>query len=291
MPTKSHTQSGFALILAILALMLLTFLGLTLSATTSTELQIATNYRWGQQAYYNAEAGIEAAKIVLRNVQNNWNSILPTARTGTWAPQTALAGHNCKASQASCAPASVRPPVPVDPVMNASRNWEGAECDRDFGIGYGAVLDDFPAVPLANGQVPAAGPYQNVTSFQGLPVNGAFTLWVRREIVMKANGEYQDFSPLSGPTAGPEPGLTLVLTSEGVAPVPANAASAAFMPRAVRVLQVKLLFAAPGSPCDQAGGNSGVTASGANMNACPPLGGDINDPTGGAGRKADTGAR
>ena len=43
-------ESGFALVLAILSLMLLTFLGLTLATTTSTELQIATNYRWSQQA-------------------------------------------------------------------------------------------------------------------------------------------------------------------------------------------------------------------------------------------------
>ena len=61
-------QAGFALILAILSLMLLTFLGLTLAATTSTELQIATNYRWSQQALYNAEAGLEAAKLLLAQV-------------------------------------------------------------------------------------------------------------------------------------------------------------------------------------------------------------------------------
>src|SRR5262249_9994972 len=38
---KTRSDSGFALIVAILALMLLTFLGLTLAMTTSTELQIA----------------------------------------------------------------------------------------------------------------------------------------------------------------------------------------------------------------------------------------------------------
>ena len=42
---------GFALILAILA-HAPEFLGLTLATTTSTELQIATNYRWSQQARY-----------------------------------------------------------------------------------------------------------------------------------------------------------------------------------------------------------------------------------------------
>ena len=284
MPTKSHTQSGFALILAILALMLLTFLGLTLSATTSTELQIATNYRWGQQAYYNAEAGIEAGKIVLRNVQTNWASILPTPRANTWAPGNALVADNCKTGGSGCAPAGAPPRA-------ATRHWEGAECDTNFGTGYGAVLDDFPAVPLANGQAPGPGPYENVTNFLGNRVNGAFTLWIRREIVLRENGQYQDYSQFSGPLAVPESNLTLVLTSEGVAPAPGNVASAAFMPRAVRVLQVKLLFAAPGSPCDQAGGQGGNTASGSNMNACPPLGNDINDPTGGAGRKADTGNR
>ena len=60
---RAAGEGGFALILAILSLMLLTFLGLTLAATTSTELQIATNYRWSQQALYNAEAGIEAARV------------------------------------------------------------------------------------------------------------------------------------------------------------------------------------------------------------------------------------
>ena len=50
-------EGGFALILAILALMLLTFLGLTLATTTSTELRIATNYRWNTQALYNAGGG------------------------------------------------------------------------------------------------------------------------------------------------------------------------------------------------------------------------------------------
>ena len=71
-------ESGFALILAILALMLLTFLGLTLATTTSTELRIATNYRWNTQALYNAEAGIEAGKRVLQTL--NWDAALPACR-------------------------------------------------------------------------------------------------------------------------------------------------------------------------------------------------------------------
>ena len=78
---KRRGERGFALILAILSLMLLTFLGLTLATTTSTELQIATNYRWSQQALYNAEAGLEAARIVLSDplvadVAAQWQIVL-----------------------------------------------------------------------------------------------------------------------------------------------------------------------------------------------------------------------
>ena len=51
------SEAGFALISPSSPLMLLTILGLALATTTSTELQIATNYRWSQQALYNAEGG------------------------------------------------------------------------------------------------------------------------------------------------------------------------------------------------------------------------------------------
>ena len=86
-------ERGFALILAILSLMLLTFLGLTMATTTSTELQIATNYRWSQQAVYNAEAGLEAARIVLSNsadVSTQWTAQLPPAAHDVVGPGAAL---------------------------------------------------------------------------------------------------------------------------------------------------------------------------------------------------------
>ncbi len=55
---RADEEQGFALVLAILALLLLTFLGLTLAVNTTTELQIATNFKWSQQALFNAEAGV-----------------------------------------------------------------------------------------------------------------------------------------------------------------------------------------------------------------------------------------
>src|SRR5512134_2636913 len=88
---RRSLEGGFALVLALLALLLLTFLGLTLAVTTSTELQIATNYRWSEQSRYVAEAGIEAGKIMLRETVS-WENLLPAPRSVAWTGNTAPGG-------------------------------------------------------------------------------------------------------------------------------------------------------------------------------------------------------
>ena len=92
---------------------------LTLATTTSTELQIATNYRWSQQAFYNAEAGIEAAKRALATA--DWSVVLPAPRTTpTWL-------------------GNVNPGAPMGTAT--ARNFENWACDqRGNGAGYGRVL-------------------------------------------------------------------------------------------------------------------------------------------------------
>ncbi len=110
-------EAGFALVVAILSLMLLTFIGLALAATTSTELQIATNYRWSQQALYNAEAGLQAGKLFLMNM--DWANILPPARVGTWT------------AAAPAGPVATR--NRTDAFGNPSRNFYSGYCDRRYG--------------------------------------------------------------------------------------------------------------------------------------------------------------
>src|SRR6187431_1668115 len=140
-------EAGFALILAILALMLMTFLGLTLATSTSTELQIATNYRWAVQAQYNAEAGIEYGKSLLRVM--NWSLILPPPRQGNsdagcqFAPKTYAARCWWPATTVPALPLQPPPYSRMDAHGNPTRNFENSACDKyGGGMGYGVVLDD-----------------------------------------------------------------------------------------------------------------------------------------------------
>jgi hypothetical protein len=229
-------EAGFALILAILALMLLTFLGLTLAATTSTELQIATNYRWSQQALYNAEAGLEAAKIVLSRVADSatyWDAVLGPPRAAPW---TAAA-----------------PPAPGPPVNARDYMHSGCQGDRG-GVGYGRVLTELGA------------PYQDVSNFMGQPLNGAFTIWVRRALSINNLGQYTDDVD----------GSTVVVTAEGTAPFTGAAAGSAFVRanQAVRVLEVRysLELSESGDACnDRQSAQVGQGPAGDNFNPCAIL--------------------
>lgn len=230
-------QRGFALLLAIMALMVLTFLGLTLAVTTSTELQIATNYRWGQQAYYNAEAGIEAGKALLRTI--DWNAVLWPPRAPAWMP-----------------PAGTAPTMSGRPDAwgNATRNYEMGACDnRGAHAGYGVVLDDGSA----------EAPYQFKTTVFGQQLNGAFTLWVRRQLISDPNG-YIDSTAND----------VLVLTSEGVAPFDGGSANTVFgqTNRAVRVLEF-VIGRQPNNQglCGTRGGQAGGGPDGAGFSGCDPI--------------------
>lgn len=224
----ARRESGFALILAILALMLLTFLGLTLATTTSTELQIASNYRNAQQAFYNAEAGIEVGKRVLRNF-TSWGALLPAPR-GVAGVATGYGINN--------------PPLwgnaRVGASGEASRNNENMGCDAWGGEGYGVVLD-----PLNT-----AFPYQNIFQYQGAAnaLQGTFTIWVRREVI---------FDPASGLPKDQDKNEALILTAEGTAPYTVAGTAYSQRNRAVRVLEAYVDLQA--WKCEQGNqeGNSG----------------------------------
>jgi hypothetical protein len=236
-----RSEAGFALVLALLTLMMLTFLGLTLATTTSTELQIAQNYKWSQQAYYNAEAGLEIAKRFL--LQQTWTIILPSARTTT-----------AQMTVGSAMPAWTL--ARTDTAGNPSRNWEDSDCDTNNGyqgVGYGVVLD----------HENFAFPFQNVSTYFNQPLSGSFTVWVKRAVTIQNDGTIVD----SGSDS------SLVLTSEGTAPFVGAAASSAFgvRRRAVRIVQVQLDKIDPGDCEKDFGGQIGGGALNANYDACKTI--------------------
>ena len=67
-------ERGVALVLALMAVLLLSALGFALVATTSTELLIASNYRNGQEGLYAADAAAERALAELPAVAG-WNTL------------------------------------------------------------------------------------------------------------------------------------------------------------------------------------------------------------------------
>ena len=247
-------EQGFALILAILSLMLLTFLGLTLATTTSTELQIATNYRWSQQALYNAEAGLDAARVILSSpglvdASTGWRGTLPAVRTSPsqWFPGAA--------------------PPPIEAATG--RDFHMLECDTRGGIGYGLVLAD------------GVTRYENVSAFAGESVNGAFTIWMRRPLVVDNAGQFSDGTADDA----------VVIVSEGVAPYTGVGDAFTRSRQAVRVLETRfsLMIAKQGEPCGagRQQGQEGGSPMGENFNPCAFVtagaGGTLANVFGGSG--------
>ncbi len=76
-------ESGVALIVALMSLLLLTALGVALVMTTSTETMIANNYGTAQEGLYAADAAIERSMQDLLTVAD-WNSILSGATTSAF---------------------------------------------------------------------------------------------------------------------------------------------------------------------------------------------------------------
>ncbi len=73
---------GSTLVIAIMAVAVLSALGLALALITSTEMIIASSYAVGQEVMYAAEAGLEIAAQELRLLPD-WNAVLSGLRS-TW---------------------------------------------------------------------------------------------------------------------------------------------------------------------------------------------------------------
>jgi len=248
---NSH-QRGFALILSLLALVLLTTMGLALSNSTGVELQISTNQRWSESAKYNSEAGIEYGRSILMAMPS-WAAILPDERTvPDWGAQQWNGPGEAN-------------PTGNSPWGRATRDFENWKCDeKGYGIGYGVVVDDGGA----------GGPEEYRSQIGGATLNGSFTLWVRRPVAWTdadSNGELGDGNVLQDYPADD----VLILVSEGVAPYTGLAANtSAFGATNRAVYTIETLLARTGttitdqSECNSRQGQAGGSASGGNSSGC-----------------------
>ena len=85
-------NDGSAFVISILVLFVLSVLGMALMLTTTTEKDIAINYRWGEQAFFNADAALEYGKNVLGSYllnDGNFARVLPPPRDDVTVPSDA----------------------------------------------------------------------------------------------------------------------------------------------------------------------------------------------------------
>jgi hypothetical protein len=75
MTTRLQREDGMAVIVALMAMMLMTALGLSLVLTTSSETMIAGNFRSGGEALYAADAILERSMDDLLTIAD-WNKLL-----------------------------------------------------------------------------------------------------------------------------------------------------------------------------------------------------------------------
>ena len=185
-------NQGSAFVISILVLFMLTVLGLALMLTTSTEKEIAINYRWGQQAFFNADAGLEFGKNVLASYalqDGDFQNILPPVRV--------LGSMTLKPNDVgACA----------DETIAGCRDYQYfIDLDGATRMYIGKVLRDI------NGRLvqydfrqPLGNDTLNDIDFDGTSdVQGTVTLWVRRPLVGGADYAQDD---------------RIILTAEGTAP-------------------------------------------------------------------------
>lgn len=253
--TRSVTrvkQEGSAFVISVLVLFILSVLGMALMLTTTTEKDIAVNYRWGEQAFFNADAALEYGKNILAAylVENNdFAVILPPPRLDVRVPDSsapwgdALPEAICDPTSPGCRDyqyfADRCPPDGVDCVRvyigRVLRRSDGTLAQYDFRFPDGAVAGDLNGDGTAD-------------------VEGTTTLWVRRPIV-----GIQDYG---APSAEFPSGFNdrVILTAEGTAPGAMGAGAG----RPVSVRRLEMTVRRPGSGIegDEYGDTSRASSSG-----------------------------
>jgi hypothetical protein len=193
---KKASESGSAFVISILILFVLSVLGMALMLTTTTETDISVNYRWGEMAFFNADAALEYGKSVLAAYalrDGDLRNALPPPR-GPGAPMSV-------------------PPVDAiacpDPAAAGCRDYQYSLVQGPNTVYIGRVLRDLANQPVQyDFRQPVVGDARGDVDNDGTAdVEGTVTIWIRRPIT--GNEDYGFSSNLSD---------RAILTAEGTAP-------------------------------------------------------------------------
>lgn len=211
---RNRSSEGSAFVISILILFVLSVLGMALMLTTTTEKDIAINHRWGEQAFFNADAALEYGKNILAQYALNngdFAVLLPPPRADVTVPDdTRPWGEAHPELGAACNPMSDDTCRDYQYYVDQCRPDGSGPCVRVY---IGRVLprpDGTPA--MYNFRNPGAAIPGDLDGDGTADVDGTTTLWVRRPIL--GNQDYGIVNA-SNPT-----GLAdrVILTAEGTAP-------------------------------------------------------------------------
>lgn len=209
---RGTSEKGSAFVISILILFVLSVLGMALMLTTTTEKDIAINYRWGEQAFFNADAALEYGKNILGDYllkNGDFAAILPPARLDATVTDSTLPWGAAIPDPGSCDPSNAGcrdyqyfidhcPPGGGGPCVRVYIGKvllrpDGTPAQYDFRLPGGAVAGDLDA--------------------DGNPdLEGTVTLWVRRPIVGTRDYGVSDAINPNGLHD------RVILTAEGTAP-------------------------------------------------------------------------
>ncbi len=246
-----NREAGSAFVISVLVLFVLSVLGMALMLTTTTETDISANYRWGEMAFFNADAALEYGKNVLGAYalrDGDLRNALPPPRGPGQMMTPPADGLACG-----------------DPAVAGCRDYQYFQDQSGTRTYIGRVLrDPNGRILQADFRQPVGGDTSNDIDNDGtFDIEGAITLWVRRPVL--ANEDYGFSNGLHD---------RAILTAEGTAP---NAEYGAGLsrPGSLRRLEMTVSLSA----------TSGVASSRykTSISGSQPGGSFAGDPGGGGG--------